>query len=453
MDFFRKERISLYIYLVLRGKKFSNNHSVPIWLKFKTKSFLHGILLFNMFWFEKGKASSRLDSRKVTFKNTKAPIVLIDVQALKNATFFRGIGRYSLSLAKALAFQEKNINFLLFSTNFGNQGNTWLIEKYVSELKLPNLKFCIIDLFDSKLMISQAESELVLFRELEKFNPQFILVPSHFEHPFDAIHLFPYIPLPIFVIVHDIIPWRFQKDLLRSRSEKTFYFNRIKELSKFTGVLAVSEYTAADVKSELPKETNIKVIGGAGFTTGIVTKKKPLRLRRGILTIGADTPHKNIDRLLLSYSLLPKEVQIKHPLTVVGISLKTTKRNLNIRAKSLGIKLIIPNLLSERELRTLYAKTRLVVVPSLAEGLSMPVMEGWLAGAVVLGGKETVLEEVLHHEELLFDPYSPKDMASAVHRFLVDDKLWSYMLKLSIKRLEIFNWGNVADRLMESTSK
>jgi len=59
----------------------------------------------------------------------------------------------------------------------------------------------------------------------------------------------------------------------------------------------------------------------------------------------------------------------------------------------------------------------------------------------------------LHHEELLFDPYSPEDMASAVHRFLVDDKLWSYMLKLSIKRLEIFNWGNVVDRLMESTSK
>jgi len=93
------------------------------------------------------------------------------------------------------------------------------------------------------------------------------------------------------------------------------------------------------------------------------------------------------------------------------------------------------------------------VVPSFAEGLSMPVMEGWSTGAVSLGGKGTVLEEVIFHEELLFNPHSSEDMAAVIHRLLVDDNLWNEMQKNSLERLEIYNWKNVADSLMKAVTR
>ena len=81
----------------------------------------------------------------------------------------------------------------------------------------------------------------------------------------------------------------------------------------------------------------------------------------------------------------------------------------------------------------------------------MPVMEGWLAGTLVIGSKATVLEEVIHFEELLFDPYSPEDVARVIQQMLVDDKLWEKMFSLSKKRLEIYNWDNVASALLSVT--
>jgi glycosyltransferase involved in cell wall biosynthesis len=403
-----------------------------------------------MYWSD--EKAKNLNIKHVNFENKSAPIVLIDVQALKNKTFFRGIGRYALSLAEALAQKEKTTNFLLYATNVGEEGNIPLIRDYVDKLQLPNLRFCIIDLFDGKVLVSQAESERTLIRNLERFRPAFVLVPSHFEHPFDAVHLKPLSGLSVFVIVHDIIPWRFKEDLLRTSNMKKFYLNRIKELSKYTGLLTVSKFTAADVGSELPTKTSISVIGGAGFAIGSVAKPKALPERAGVLAIGAETPHKNINGLLRSYSLLPKEIQANHPLIIAGIHSGSVKTQIIRTADDLDIKVKIPSLLSDRELSDFYNQTRLVVVPSFAEGLSMPVMEGWSSGSVSIGGKGTVLEEVIFHDELLFNPHSFEDMAAVIHRLLIDDKLWSEMQKKSLERLEIYNWNNVAESLMKAVT-
>jgi len=451
MDFSREKRLSFYLYLVRRLKIYGENHRVPTWIRFRTKSFLNSTLLFNMYWSD--EKAKNLNIEYVNFENESAPIALIDVQALKNKTFFRGIGRYALSLAEALAQKEKTTNFLLYATNVGEEGNIPLIGEYVDNLKLPNLRFCVIDLFDGKVLVSQDESEITLIRNLEKFRPIFVLVPSHFEHPFDAVHLNPLSNLSVFVIVHDIIPWRYKKDLLRTSNLKKFYLKRIKELSKYTGLLSVSKFTAADVGSELPTNTSIDVIGGAGFATGYVVRKRELPQRKGVFTIGAETPHKNINGLLRSYSLMPKDIQIIHPLIIAGIHSKSVKTQIVRTADHLGIEVEIPPLLSDRELSDFYNQTRLVVVPSFAEGLSMPVMEGWSTGAVSLGGKGTVLEEVIFHEELLFNPHSSEDMAAVIHRLLVDDNLWNEMQKNSLERLEIYNWKNVADSLMKAVTR
>jgi hypothetical protein len=55
MNFFAKRRVALYVLLVRKLKKIEDYFVVPLWLKFRTKSFLETTLLFNMYWFEKNR--------------------------------------------------------------------------------------------------------------------------------------------------------------------------------------------------------------------------------------------------------------------------------------------------------------------------------------------------------------------------------------------------------------
>lgn len=449
MDFFNHSRRKLYFSLVKKLKKIDSLCDVPVSIKYLTKSFLSRILLSNGNWLD--PEYNLIQMHDVSFKNKSGLIAAIDVQCLRNNTFFRGIGRYTLSLVEALARKDENTNFLLYACNLNGTGNIPLVKQYIDDLNLPNLKFCLIDLFEGKQILSRDAAEIILSKKLVDMQPAFVIVPSHFEHPSDAVHLYPHESLNIFVIVHDIIPWRFQKDLLPLRSQKKFYKERIKELSKFAGVLTVSKYSAWDVGKELPQNSKIDVIGGSGFNTGFTPKAIKLKEKHGILMIGAETSHKNVYGLLKAYSLLPIKIQQHHPLTIAGIHSVLERRKIQILGKDFRVTVKTPELLSDQELQQRFSSNRLIVVPSFIEGLSMPVMEGWLAGTLVIGSKATVLEEVIHFEELLFDPYSPEDVARVIQQMLVDDKLWEKMFSLSKKRLEIYNWDNVASALLSVT--
>jgi glycosyltransferase involved in cell wall biosynthesis len=390
------------------------------------------------------------DFEDVTFENENAPLIVLDVQCLRNKTYNRGIGRYTLSLARSLAESAPHLNFLLFASNIGDEENLPKVKTYVENLNLSNIKFSILDFFADKAMVSQAATELILLETIKRRKPSCLIVPSHFEHPFDAVHVYPTKGLDIFVIIHDIIPWRFKKDLLPTRHRKKFYESRLKELSKYSGLLAVSNFTASDVKKEIPHTPNINVIGGAGFENSPTNNTLKLEQKFGIFTVGADTPHKNINRLMHAYSLLPKRVQDRHPLTIAGLHSNSVQKMARQEAAKFNIELALPGLLSDQKMRKLYENARLVVVPSLAEGLSMPVIEGWSAGTVAIGSKGTVLEEVISNQELLFDPYSPEDMAAVMNRLLTNDELWLRMLKKSLSRLKIFNWDVVAKNTLRT---
>jgi glycosyltransferase involved in cell wall biosynthesis len=150
-----------------------------------------------------------------------------------------------------------------------------------------------------------------------------------------------------------------------------------------------------------------------------------------------------------AYSLLSEKVREAHPLVIAGLHSKSVQKIARDRAEKLHIQVSLPELLSDDEMRKMYESARIVVIPSLAEGLSMPAIEGWSAGTVAVGSRGTVLEEVIGSEELLFDPYSPEDMSNVMNRLLTNDALWVRMLKISVKRLEIYNWDLVAQSLLK----
>jgi hypothetical protein len=91
-----------------------------------------------------------LDFEEVTFENENAPLIVLNVQCLRNKTYNRGIGRYTLSLARSLAKSAPHLNFLLFASNIGDEENLPKVKTYVENLNLSNIKFSILDFFASE---------------------------------------------------------------------------------------------------------------------------------------------------------------------------------------------------------------------------------------------------------------------------------------------------------------
>jgi hypothetical protein len=77
--------------------------------------------------------------------------ILIDIQPLKQGTYFRGIGRYSLLLIKNLCYRHPQVEFILYATNIGEKGNLELLLEKINLWGLGNARVFIFDVFEIKL--------------------------------------------------------------------------------------------------------------------------------------------------------------------------------------------------------------------------------------------------------------------------------------------------------------
>jgi hypothetical protein len=115
--------------------------------------------------------------------------VMIDVQPLKNATLFRGIGRYALSLTKYLAIRNPEVNFLLYYTNIGKKGNIDLLDEEIKSWSLDNVKLIFIDVFLRNKILTIYEAQENLGQALEKMDPTHLLTVAGFHFSAPIFHL------------------------------------------------------------------------------------------------------------------------------------------------------------------------------------------------------------------------------------------------------------------------
>ena len=446
---FIKMRFSIFHGVIRIGKNPIFRGSTPVKAKFIVREVLRNIILGSHSDFIEKRISEK-HCRKYSLENLVGvkPKYLIDCQCLQSRTFYRGIGRYTLSLVFALAKKDKNrIVAIGFSSHLPFD-NIEKISNLITTKKLSNLKIIIFDTLTEKKFSPVMECQLELASLIIKLSPENLIVPSVFEHPVDVI---PYEPLLIEQIntaclIHDLIPLHFEESLLPTKYLKRLYLNNLLRSARFDRVLAVSNFSAADYQTHFQKIV-VKVIGGAGFKDGPRAEGLPLNNRAGILCIAAETPHKNVQTLINAYQKLNIEIQVKNPLYIVGTSKNYINKLLAGKPFGLSDKIHIFENLTDSELENLYLKTRLVVVPSLMEGLSMPVIEGWHYGAVSLGGRGTVLEEVIYSQEALFDPSDFNDMSRLMNDFLVNDDKWAIERSRALQRIVHFDWEEVAEKL------
>jgi alpha-1,3-rhamnosyl/mannosyltransferase len=159
-----------------------------------------------------------------------------------------------------------------------------------------------------------------------------------------------------------------------------------------------------------------------------------------VLAVGTLEPRKNLPRLVQAFKRLPDELQIAHPLVVVGASgwqMGETLRAL----RSLGDRARILGYVDDADLAELYRRCAVFCYPSLGEGFGLPVLEAMAAGAAVVTSNVSSLPEVGGNAVEYADPRNVESIAAALRHVLDDAAYRSDLAARAVKRATQFSWA------------
>ena len=270
---------------------------------------------------------------------------------------------------------------------------------------------------------------------------------------------FPHFNIPIlyfkpFVItIHDLILKRFPTHRastlipiyywLKNLVYQMVIFLAIKRAKK---IIAVSNYTKNDIlKYFKVKAGKIKVIyEGAPKQRNKILNK--LSTKKYILYVGNAYPHKNLERLILSFNKLIKENKDLYLILVGEIDYFYKK----IQDKFSDSKQIIfTDFVLDKELVNLYRNASLYVFPSLYEGFGLPSLEAMSHGVPVVCSKASCLPEILENSAIYFNPEDISDMAEKIKYVLNNKQIQEKLISNGFKQINKYKWDKMAQKILK----
>lgn len=160
---------------------------------------------------------------------------------------------------------------------------------------------------------------------------------------------------------------------------------------------------------------------------------------------GMTYPHKNHLRLIDALAALRDRGTViplvlsgrHHPVHHREVEKATAERGLLDQVRSVGA-------VDQTELAALYAEARMLVFPSLFEGLGLPLLEAMQSGLPIAAARASCLPEVVDDAAVLFDPYDPAAIAEAIELLWHDDHLRSVLAERGRRRRLAFSWETAA---------
>lgn len=217
-------------------------------------------------------------------------------------------------------------------------------------------------------------------------------------------------------------------------------------------VIVDSESTRKDVTHFLrtpDQKIDVVPLGGGAIPRVAPMAEAEVRARISaeerpiVLTVSAKLPHKNLLRLIQALASLPPR---SRPLLVLPGYRTAHEDELRRRVAELEIVNDVRFLgwVSAQELEGLYAASRCVVLPSLAEGFGLPALEAMARGVPVACAAGGALAETAGAAALKFDPMSESAIADAVTRLLKDNELTARLRVAGPDRAAQFRWETTA---------
>jgi alpha-1,3-rhamnosyl/mannosyltransferase len=269
-------------------------------------------------------------------------------------------------------------------------------------------------------------------------------------------------PLPTVVTVHDLSVLLYPEwHPNRRLSEHTRDFEDT--LKRTAHLLAVSAFTKRQIVRHLgwpadritvtyngcrpflrpvPELECVPVLGKLGLSPGY------------LLHVGTIEPRKNLSLLLKAHGGLPRAVQEKHPLVLVGgtgWSSNALEAELAARAREGTVRRV--GYCPDEFLAALYSSARALVFPSLYEGFGMPPIEMMACGGAVLGSTAEAVVETVGARAHLIDPRDEGGWRDAMLRVCTDDDWWQALRQGAEDVARPFTWQRCAELTLTAYRK
>lgn len=265
---------------------------------------------------------------------------------------------------------------------------------------------------------------------------------------------------PAVVSVHDIVPWLArgdpEQDTFRHGVESIFDRLAMTGLRRGDCLIASSAYTKQTLVEHLKISAEKVRVVHLGvdhrvFKPGPIgpafRKKFGLEEdRRYILFVGAETPRKNLARLLLAVAKVKTHVPKLGLIMVGGGGITQQRPQLLSIVERLGLKEMVRfvGYVVEQDIVQFYNLAEVFAFPSLYEGFGLPTLEAMACGTAVVCSRAAALPEVVGGAAVLVDPYDVTGLAHGIEQVL-EDKAWRDELRCrGLERASKFSWERTA---------
>ena len=400
--------------------------------------------------------------------------ILIDLQGYQSASRNRGIGRYSLAFAKAVAKNAgRHEVWLLLNGLFPDTLDPIRDEFFglipYEHIIIFHVPGPVAEMHPANSVRART-AELMREEMIAKLKPDIVHLTSLFEgHLDDAVTSIGLLKNQIAtsVIVYDLIPFLYPDIFLVDEIYKTYYLKKIDSLKRANLMLSISSSSGEEAISSLSLDSEriVNVSSAADNRFRVIPDASelagPVLSRYGICTpfimsASVIEPRKNQKALIDAFLLLPCSIRITHQLVLVGHVTDSERVTLQNYTASLGLhdsSLIMTGYLPDEELVLLYNLCELFVFPSLHEGFGLPLLEAMSCGAPVIGSNASSIPEVIGMKEALFDPSSPKDIAILMEKALTDRSWLGTLRQHALFQSARFSWDETARKAIQAFEK
>lgn len=340
-----------------------------------------------------------------------------------------GVGRYIRNIVTGLESKKTSHTFTIFLTR-----------KAFNEVqfKNPNFKKVLADVKWHTI------SEQWKFKEILE------------RHDLDLVH-FPYFSFPVFykgsfvITIHDLIIDHYPTGISSSHALPVYYAKYLayKQITKSAvkkakKIIVPSNATKNELIDHYKAPINKLEVVYEGFDPLIKDRssKTDLVSKNYILYVGNAYPHKNLKRLLSSYLLLRKEMDID--LVCIG-------RNdfFYERLESSFSDVSFLHDIDDQALFDYYTNAKLVVSPSLMEGFGLPILEAMSLSCPVVCADTSSFAEIGDGAVIYFNPEDSQDLVQKMKKVLQDEALRKSLIKKGLSQSKKFSWDDAVTKTLK----
>ena len=258
--------------------------------------------------------------------------------------------------------------------------------------------------------------------------------------------------VPFVFVIQDVISHTLRPYYERLDRSKRAYSRAVTEigLRRAARVLVPSEATreaVADVFGRRVLE-RIDVVPLAAGPAGPATTIPEQRSR--LLYVGTDLPQKNLRRLVLAYAEAAQRLEDPPVLEIVGQLRRADDLQRLVESLGLGSKVAILGHLSDAALEQAYARAVALVIPSLAEGFGLTILEAMARSIPVVTSNCSACAEVAGDAAVLVDPFDVSSIADGIVTVATQSALRASLVRKASKRAEQFSWDRCAAQTLQS---